>query len=219
MIRNKHTHFRELPEVLQKKLGAIPEGFLHYFETKFPNLVTSCFYFALKWYGHDPIFEKYYSISKAEGLLQSSAPLAMRDSELAALAIEEARIRIQEQRQIMQNMINEQRQQMMSNLASSWDGTPVRGIDSKVQSSPMLPRRPWMTACDFYVKTGTCKFGMDCKFDHPPEYQVELNPLGLPIRPGQPRCSHFERTGTCKYGAPCKYDHSISSPDPRINLF
>ena len=30
VIRNKHNHFRELPESLQKKLGSLPEGFLGY---------------------------------------------------------------------------------------------------------------------------------------------------------------------------------------------
>ncbi len=28
VIRNKHNHFRELPDALQAKLGALPDGFL-----------------------------------------------------------------------------------------------------------------------------------------------------------------------------------------------
>ena len=28
MIRNKHNHFREMPESLQQKIGPVPEGFL-----------------------------------------------------------------------------------------------------------------------------------------------------------------------------------------------
>ena len=31
VIRNKHSHFREMPGELQRKLGPIPDGFLRYF--------------------------------------------------------------------------------------------------------------------------------------------------------------------------------------------
>ncbi|GBG77606.1 hypothetical protein CBR_g24052 [Chara braunii] len=31
-----------------------------------------------------------------------------------------------------------------------------------------LPRRPGETACAYYMKTATCKYGVQCKFDHPP---------------------------------------------------
>jgi hypothetical protein len=30
------------------------------------------------------------------------------------------------------------------------------------------------------------RFGEGCKFDHPPEYAVQLNRNGLPVRPGEP---------------------------------
>lgn len=34
VIRNKHSHFREMPPDLQERLGPIPQGFLAYFEDR-----------------------------------------------------------------------------------------------------------------------------------------------------------------------------------------
>ena len=34
-------------------------------------------------------------------------------------------------------------------------------------SVPVFPQRPGAQVCDFYVKTGHCKFGDQCRFDHP----------------------------------------------------
>ena len=30
-----------------------------------------------------------------------------------------------------------------------------------------LPDRPGQLPCQFYMKTGKCKYGWQCKFDHP----------------------------------------------------
>jgi hypothetical protein len=46
------------------------------------------------------------------------------------------------------------------------------------------PRRPGMAACEFFVKTGECRYGMGCKWDHPTEIPETLNSQGLPLRPG-----------------------------------
>ncbi|XP_057453334.1 zinc finger CCCH domain-containing protein 37 isoform X2 [Lotus japonicus] len=35
-----------------------------------------------------------------------------------------------------------------------------------------LPRREGAAMCPYYLKTGTCKFGATCKFDHPPPGEV-----------------------------------------------
>lgn len=49
MIRNKKNHYRDLPLAVRTELGPIPEGFLHYFTSRFPALliyvysVLSCF--------------------------------------------------------------------------------------------------------------------------------------------------------------------------------
>uniref|UniRef100_A0A803N5K8 C3H1-type domain-containing protein n=1 Tax=Chenopodium quinoa TaxID=63459 RepID=A0A803N5K8_CHEQI len=35
-----------------------------------------------------------------------------------------------------------------------------------------LPRREGVEHCPFYMKTGTCSYGANCKFDHPPPGEV-----------------------------------------------
>ncbi|RRT85755.1 hypothetical protein BHE74_00010354, partial [Ensete ventricosum] len=52
----------------------------------------------------------------------------------------------------------------------------------------IFPERPGQPECQFYMKTGDCKFGAVCKFHHPRERLVPvpncvLSPLGLPLRP------------------------------------
>ncbi|MED6123732.1 hypothetical protein PIB30_052096 [Stylosanthes scabra] len=74
-----------------------------------------------------------------------------------------------------------------------------------------LPDRPDQPECRYYMNTGTCKYGSDCKFHHPKERitQSFINPLGLPVRPGQAICSYYRIYGICKYGPTCKFDHPV----------
>lgn len=44
--------------------------------------------------------------------------------------------------------------------------------------------------CREYLRTGKCKYGNQCKFNHPPV-----------------NCRDYLRTGNCKYGNQCKYNH------------
>ncbi|GFZ18995.1 zinc finger C-x8-C-x5-C-x3-H type family protein [Actinidia rufa] len=51
--------------------------------------------------------------------------------------------------------------------------------------------------CSYYMRTGTCKFGLNCKFNHPPrrknqvaQEKVKENE-GNPERPGQTECKVF----------------------------
>jgi len=97
---------------------------------------------------------------------------------------------------------------------------------SSAQRESMFPERPGQQECQFYMKTGDCKFGMTCRYHHPKERIIPipncvLNSLGLPLRPGAPACTFFSRYGICKFGPTCKFDHpmvhssysqSISSP-------
>ncbi|WOK95753.1 zinc finger CCCH domain-containing protein 37 isoform X2 [Canna indica] len=84
----------------------------------------------------------------------------------------------------------------------------------------IYPQRPGELECDFYMKTGHCKFGERCKFHHPidrsaptsvanqaPQQSVKLTLAGLPRREGAVICSFYMKTGTCKFGAACKFDH------------
>ncbi|KAL1346411.1 zinc finger CCCH domain-containing protein 37 isoform X2 [Arachis duranensis] len=75
----------------------------------------------------------------------------------------------------------------------------------------MYPQRPGQIECDFYMKTGECKFGERCKFHHPLDRSatssIKLTPAGLPRREGVSICPYYMKTGTCKFGATCKFDH------------
>ncbi|PIA37561.1 hypothetical protein AQUCO_03000259v1 [Aquilegia coerulea] len=85
----------------------------------------------------------------------------------------------------------------------------------------VYPQRPGQIECDFYMKTGECKFGEKCKFHHPVDrsapmpsmtnqavqQNVKLTLAGLPRREGTIICPFYLKTGTCKYGITCRFDH------------
>ncbi|KAJ1442450.1 Zinc finger, CCCH-type [Sesbania bispinosa] len=91
---------------------------------------------------------------------------------------------------------------------------PTMGV-----AETIYPQRPGQIECDYYMKTGDCKFGERCKFHHPidrsapslskqaPQQTVKLTPAGLPRREGAVICPYYLKTGTCKFGATCKFDH------------
>ncbi|CAN8285234.1 unnamed protein product [Cochlearia groenlandica] len=65
--------------------------------------------------------------------------------------------------------------------------------------------------CKFFMNTGTCKYGDDCKYTHPKEKMLLQSPPNLPIRPGQQACGNFKAYGFCGFGANCKFDHSTAT--------
>ncbi|RAL41067.1 unnamed protein product [Cuscuta campestris] len=85
----------------------------------------------------------------------------------------------------------------------------------------IYPQRPGQLECDFYMKTGVCKFGERCRYHHPidrsspgasttteaHQQSVKLSLAGLPRREGAIHCPYYMKTGTCKYGTTCKFDH------------
>ncbi|GAB4859395.1 hypothetical protein Ancab_010858 [Ancistrocladus abbreviatus] len=78
-----------------------------------------------------------------------------------------------------------------------------------------LPERPDQPECRYFMSTGGCKYGSDCKYHHPKERIAQLatsslGPHGLPLRPGEVACSYFTAYGICKYGPTCKFDHPIT---------
>ena len=244
VVRNKHSHFRELPPDLQSRLGPIPDGFLAYFAARFPRLLTTCFYFALRWCKSEPIFVNYFP-KGAEGLLSTSAPLEIRDPKIEAAAVEAAKLRLaaaaaeaRQQRVTAESLGNgntgggggggggggmEGGTNAGSGTNINTPGASGGGIALPAESvAPpiavhydpatctsilLFPRRIGSPNCDFYVKTGHCRFGETCRFDHPPEYSVRLNSQGLPIRPRQAMCQYYERNGDCKFGAACRFHH------------
>eukprot|EP00252_Welwitschia_mirabilis_P001139 TRINITY_DN11074_c0_g1_i2.p1 TRINITY_DN11074_c0_g1~~TRINITY_DN11074_c0_g1_i2.p1 ORF type:complete len:335 (-),score=76.91 TRINITY_DN11074_c0_g1_i2:374-1378(-) len=77
-----------------------------------------------------------------------------------------------------------------------------------------FPERQGQPECQYYMKTGDCKFGSSCKYHHPKERVPHtstfmLSPIGLPLRPDQPPCTFYSRFGVCKFGPTCKFDHPM----------
>ncbi|PIA16986.1 Pkinase-domain-containing protein [Coemansia reversa NRRL 1564] len=48
IVRNKKNHYQDMPLPLRETLGDIPDGYLHYFESRFPYLLLHCYYFVLE---------------------------------------------------------------------------------------------------------------------------------------------------------------------------
>ncbi|CAO2832569.1 unnamed protein product [Amaranthus hypochondriacus] len=83
-----------------------------------------------------------------------------------------------------------------------------------LQRDNVFPERPGQPECQYYMKTGDCKFGAVCRFHHPSERLIPapdclLSALGLPLRPGEPLCIFYSRYGICKFGPNCKFDHPM----------
>ncbi|KAK4577163.1 hypothetical protein RGQ29_027610 [Quercus rubra] len=74
--------------------------------------------------------------------------------------------------------------------------------------SAAYPDRPGEPNCLYYLRTGLCGYGSNCRYNHPSyASQGALYSGELPERVGQPDCGYFLKTGTCKYGSTCKYHH------------
>jgi serine/threonine-protein kinase/endoribonuclease IRE1 len=42
-LRNKKNHYADMPEVVQRKVGPLPEGYLQYWTRRFPKLLMACY--------------------------------------------------------------------------------------------------------------------------------------------------------------------------------
>lgn len=83
---------------------------------------------------------------------------------------------------------------------------------SDAGSFSKFPRNPGAQLCEYYVRTGHCKYGNTCFKDHPEQYAVKLNLLGLPLRPGVQACPFFMQHANCEFGAACKFHHPNLEP-------
>ncbi|XP_047341809.1 zinc finger CCCH domain-containing protein 6-like [Impatiens glandulifera] len=85
--------------------------------------------------------------------------------------------------------------------------------DQNVGDPFVYPDRPGEPDCIYYLRTGQCGYGNNCRFNHPSSNeQGRMYGGELPERTGQPDCVYYLKTGTCKYGSTCKYHHP---PDRR----
>ncbi|XP_022866089.1 zinc finger CCCH domain-containing protein 32-like, partial [Olea europaea var. sylvestris] len=61
-------------------------------------------------------------------------------------------------------------------------------LSAGVTSQHQLPERYGEPDCKFYMRTGGCKYGSSCRYNHPPNWDnantnCALSPSGLPLRP------------------------------------
>ncbi|KAM1279083.1 hypothetical protein ACFX13_032008 [Malus domestica] len=74
-------------------------------------------------------------------------------------------------------------------LASPYTSIPSSvGPSSSNPSEQVFPERPGELECQYYLKTGDCKYGPSCRYHHPrdrtvPRITCLLSPMGLPLRP------------------------------------
>merc|ERR1719401_62761 len=82
----------------------------------------------------------------------------------------------------------------LADTSGAFGGAEVAGLNSRG-----YPLNPGAQECAFYMKTGSCKFGATCRFDHPEGAGVggELNTAGYPLNAGSPDCTFFMKTGQC----------------------
>ncbi|KAK4486127.1 hypothetical protein RD792_008795 [Penstemon davidsonii] len=97
-------------------------------------------------------------------------------------------------------------------------GQSAKGKGFKEKSTRMEENseKAGQTECKYYLTSGGCKYGKNCKFSHGSDKSFilpnkpEFNFLGLPIRLGEKECQYYMRNGSCMYGSNCRFHH----PDP-----
>lgn len=135
VIRNKMSHFRELPAKVQATVGSPPDAFYRYFATRFPGLLLHAYAFAARECAHESMFRRYF-FPHEEDTRCSGEALASLERASAAVAAKAA--------------------ERAARREATNDRTSVE-----------YPVRPGEPDCVFWIKTGRCKFGAGCKFNHP----------------------------------------------------
>ncbi|KAF5455189.1 hypothetical protein F2P56_024792 [Juglans regia] len=85
---------------------------------------------------------------------------------------------------------------------------------SSSQKEQAFPERPGELECQYYMRTGDCKFGSSCRYHHPRDRVSSgtvLSHIGLPLRPGVQPCAFYLQNGHCKFGPTCKFDHPMGT--------
>ncbi len=83
-------------------------------------------------------------------------------------------------------------------------------------NSKGLPLRSGRKTCAYYEKTGRCKYGAECHWNHPEEVHqrilnqnqnCKLNSKGYPLRDKQDDCKYYLENGVCSFGVTCRWNH------------
>lgn len=252
VIRNKKNHFREMPPQLQQLMGPLPDGFLRYYTSRFPNLLMSVVIFALVNLLDEPNLVKYWpedAVMAASFVrtfrhhhpLNNRVTLKVKGNKML-----EGKAKSGVDKKVVEGLQDDAARangNLTGALASRSQGSP-NGVTAKSLKSRLMgevdessancgdlgivgykvaphpgvlhiqefPRRPGEDVCAYYKNTGHCKFGDDCKYDHPEAFAVHLTEINLPYRPDQPICSYYSRNNHCKFGSSCKFHHPLLTP-------
>jgi serine/threonine-protein kinase/endoribonuclease IRE1 len=139
VVRNKMSHFRELPAKVQATVGAPPDGFYRYFASRFPGLLLHVHSFATRECAHEPTFRRYFFPHEEDGAGRGAGDVAASLTRASSSMAAPAKVRAA-------------KRAAAAELAAD---------------SVEYPERPGEPECVFWVKTGRCKFGAGCRFNHP----------------------------------------------------
>ncbi|KAL5989913.1 Zinc finger CCCH domain-containing protein [Asimina triloba] len=110
-----------------------------------------------------------------------------------------------------------------------------------LHNSKGLPIRPGEADCPFYLKTGSCKYGANCRFNHPDRHAINppvahalahtlmtspaanliINPTAAILPTIDPRLTqavYYMKMGECKFGERCKFHHPIDRSAPAASM-
>lgn len=193
-----------------------------YFASRFPNLLVTVYVFAVVHLREDQNLAKYWtcaveSIAPFVKAFAHHHPVAGKHAAAPAPYVSSAASPHQTSR--LKGVGDD-------TASVAWSSPPLTATGAATASSPAavvvgyevcggeeplhvleFPKRPGRQPCDFYVKTGHCKFLTTCCFDHPDEFAVMLTEMDLPHRPTQPVCAFYLKQNSCKFGPSCKYHH------------
>ncbi|KAJ6825117.1 zinc finger CCCH domain-containing protein 65-like [Iris pallida] len=97
------------------------------------------------------------------------------------------------------------------------------------------PLRPVGHDCAYYVRTGACRYGLNCKFNHPLGRTKDKSKFKKWDEPGQIAakekekyafseikgktfCKYYLTPGGCKYGYECNYVHQEKTEEVELNF-
>ncbi|KAI3785827.1 hypothetical protein L1987_44953 [Smallanthus sonchifolius] len=92
-------------------------------------------------------------------------------------------------------------------------GGSVTVADDGRLKSYYYPLRPDAEDCSYYMRTGMCKYGSNCKFNHPlrrrhqPTKEIQKQKEEHMEMHGQIECKYYLSPVGCKYGKSCKFSH------------
>jgi len=143
-------------------------------------------------------------IAEAQALAEAQA-MQLAEAQMQAEAMAEMQLALHaEAAQVLQQ------QEQFEQSAKEVHLLRAQGLNSK-----KLPLRPGVPPCGFFMRKGECKYGRQCKWDHP---EVMMNSRGFPTRHGESPCAFYMRMGVCKFSSTCKYDHPENIHQAQIGL-